>query len=218
MTCSVSSAPAGTDAAAGMYELETLTAAGLRRLLDRGVTTVVVPFGSVEYQGDHLPLGADALLADAVGREVAAGVDGVLAPTVRVGAAQQHMHLPGTLHVNPATLAHVAVEIGDSLGRHGFRMVAFVSTHGGNAAPLRMAVARLGPWACAPEGDVGPNPGSHAGEWLTSVMLALRPDLVHSEAAGSAERGRAQLERFVASMADGVRAAITAAARSRRSP
>jgi creatinine amidohydrolase len=191
-----------------MYELEALTAPALRRLLDRGVTTVVVPFGSVENQGEHLPLGADALLADAVGREVARRVDAVLAPTIRVGAAEQHMHLLGTLTVSAATLADVAVEIGESLARHGFRTIPFVSTHGGNTGPLRAAVERLGAFACAPEGDVGPDPGAHSGEWLTSVMLALRPELVDPEAAGSAERGAAHLERFVSAVVEGVRRAM----------
>jgi creatinine amidohydrolase len=205
-----------------MYQLETLTTPSLRRLLDRGVTTVIVPFGSIEQQGSHLPLGADAFLADRIGREVAARVDAVLAPTVRVGNAAQHMHLSGTLTLRAATLSDVAVEIGESLARHGFRTIAFVSTHGGNAAPLRAAVERLnetldGARTCAPAGDVGPHPGSHSGEWLTSVMLALHPELVDIDAASgdlaaelraaSAERGALHVERFVSAVVDGVRTA-----------
>ena len=157
------------------------------------MTTVVVPFGSVEEQGERLPLGADALLADRVGREVASRLDAVLAPTVRVGFAERHMHGAGTLTLRPGTLTDVACEIGESLARHGFRVIALVSTHGGNAEPLRVAVERLnatldGAMACAPEGDVGPDPGAHSGEWLTSVMAA------------DSARGAANLERFVASI------------------
>jgi creatinine amidohydrolase len=193
-----------------VFELEALTAPALRGVIDRGMTTVIVPFGSVEHQGGHLPLGADALLADFVGQEVAARVDGVLAPTVRVGVAEQHMHLPGTLTVSAATLADTAVEIGESLARQGFRTIALVSTHGGNAASLRAAVERLnarldGVRACAPEGDVGPHPGGHSGEWLTSVMLALRPDLVDLQANDvQAQRGANRVEQFVASIVDAV--------------
>jgi creatinine amidohydrolase len=186
-----------------MYELETLTSPALRRLIDGGVTTVVVPFGSIEQQGVHLPLGADAILADAVGREVADRVDAVLAPTVRVGVAEQHMQGAGTLTLGAATLTQVAFEIGESLARHGFRVIALVSTHGGNTAALEAAAERLnstfaGATACAPKGDVGPDPGGHSGEWLTSVMQAIRPDLVQSEAA--AHNGAANLERFVAAI------------------
>jgi creatinine amidohydrolase len=193
---------------ARVYELEALSSPALRRLIDGGVTTVVVPFGSVEQQGSHLPLGADAIVADVVGREVAARVDAVLAPTVRVGVAEQHMHGAGTLTLRPATLTDLAFEIGRSLAQHGFQVIALVSTHGGNTAALNAAAERLndackGVTACAPRGDVGPDPGDHSGEWLTSVMLAIRPDLVQTEGVGAADRdrGAAHLERFVAAIA-----------------
>lgn len=206
-----------------MHELETLTAPELRRLVDAGVTTVVVPFGSVEHQGSHLPVGADALLADAVGREVARRLEAVLAPTIRVGAAEAHRSLSGTLSLSAATLADLAVGIGESLGANGFRTIVLVSTHGGNAAPLAAAVMRLNEAiapavSCAPRGDVGPSPGRHSGQWLTSVMLALRPELVEipsvaadlagEVAAASAQRGAAHLERFVADVVEQVRAVV----------
>jgi creatinine amidohydrolase/Fe(II)-dependent formamide hydrolase-like protein len=72
---------------------------------------------------------------------------------------------------------------------------------------------------CAPHGDVGPDPGQHSGAWLTSVMLALRPDLVElAEAApeftaelrrANPERGHTAFERFVASVAEAVQIANT---------
>jgi creatinine amidohydrolase len=203
-------------------ELETLTGPALRALIDGGRATVVVPFGSIEHQRGHLPTGADSLLADAVGREVASRLDAVLAPTVRVGCADRHVHHAGTLSLRAATLTEVAVELGQSLAHHGFRVIVLCSTHGGNAAPLRAAAARMnrslqGVVARAPEGDVGPDPGAHSGEWLTSVLLTLRPDLVAIEQASgdlqaelrsaSAQRGRGHIERFVASIVDAVQSA-----------
>jgi creatinine amidohydrolase len=205
-----------------MHELESLTAPGLRRLLDRGVTTVIVPFGSIEQHGGHLPLGTDALLADIIGREVAVRLGALLAPTLRIGYAEQHMHLTGTLSLRLATLTDLAFDLGASMAKHGFTVIAFVSAHGGNAGPLDAAVERVntafvGAVACAPQGDVGPHPGSHSGEWLTSVMLALRPERVQLQAAAgdlagelhaaSSERGKIHLERFVAAIVDGVRTA-----------
>jgi creatinine amidohydrolase len=205
-----------------MYELETLTAPALRRLIDAGAKTVVVPFGSIEHQHGHLPLGADALLADAVGRAVADRLDAVLAPTIRVGDAERHMRGTGTLTLRSATLTEVAVEVGESLVRQGFRVIALVSTHGGNRTALRTAAARLNQMrddivASVPDGDVGRDPGTHSGAWLTSVMLALRPELVDL-AAGGAELadelrtansadGAVHLERFVSSIVAAVRAA-----------
>jgi creatinine amidohydrolase len=205
-----------------MHELETLTAPALSRIVDGGVSIAVVPFGSIEHQDAHLPIGADALLADAVGREVARRLGAVLAPTVRVGCAEQHLQLTGTIALRAGTLTDVAVELVDSLARHRLRLVALVSTHGGNREALDAAVSRInarpgGAVGCAPPGDVGPRPGTHSGAWLTSVMLALRPDLVDLEKARSelatelqeagAERGLRHLERFVGSVVEGVRAA-----------
>jgi creatinine amidohydrolase len=202
-----------------VYELETLTAAELTRLVASGVTTVVVPFGSIEHQGRHLPIGADSVLADAVAQEVAHRLGAVLAPTVRVGCAEQHAELAGTLSLRAGTLTDIAAELAESLARQGFTLIVLVSAHGGNRAALEEAVARLaargGAVVCAPQGDVGPRPGAHSGQWLTSVMLALRPDLVSLDHAGneladelrdaSAERGADHVERFVTSIVEAVR-------------
>jgi creatinine amidohydrolase len=198
-----------------VHQLERLTAPALRELIDRGVTSVIVPFGSTEHQGGHLPVGADSMVADAVAREVAERLDAVLAPGLRVGCADQHEDLPGTLTLNAKTLTMVAIELARTLTAQGFLLVVLLSAHGGNRAALDAAVAELdrsleGAAACAPQGDVGPHPGRHSGAWLTSVMLALHPDLVDLERAdpdlreelqtAAPERGDEALERFVASI------------------
>ncbi len=203
-----------------MHELEALTAPRLRELIEAGVSTVVVPFGSIEYQGRHLPIGADSLLADAIGREVARRLGAVLAPSMRIGCAEQQRERIGTLTLQTETLTEVAIELAESLAAQGFAVIVLLSTHGGNSAALDAAVARLGvsldgAIACAPRGDVGPHPGAHSGEWLTSVLLALRPDLVDPHAASSelarevgaarAQRGADHIERFVASIVEAVR-------------
>lgn len=195
------------------HELERLTAAALEELVGAGTTTAVIPFGSIEHHGAHLPLGSDSLLADAVGGEVARRLGALLLPTVRIGDASAHAARPGTLTLQPDTVSDTAFQLGQSLARVGVQLVALVSTHGGNAAALQAAVARLdaaGIAACAPQGDLGPDPGAHSGSWLTSVMLALHPQLVHPEfaeldlAGASAERGKSHLERFVASVVEQV--------------
>lgn len=198
-----------------MARLEELTSRELRRLLDGGVTSAVVPFGSVETHGGHLPLGCDALLADIVGAEVALRINAIVAPTVRVGDAAEHMAETGTVTIAHETLTQVAVQVGQSLFSHGFRRLILVSTHGGNQLALRAAVDRLdgsldGGVACAPQGDVGPDPGKHSGRWLTSVMLAVAPDQVAPDKAdpdvaaevraASATEGAMALERFIASI------------------
>lgn len=197
-----------------MVKLEEISGSELRRTVERRSRTVVIPFGSVEHQGGHLPLGSDALLADFVGETVARRLDAVLAPTIRIGYAQRHLSRLGTLSVPADTMRETATHVARSLIRHGFRVIALVSTHGGNRPALEEAARRLNEChpdvvACTPSGDVGQHPGQHSGAWLTSVMLAIRPDLVdlaHVEAgvrdeanAATAAKGAVLLERFVSS-------------------
>lgn len=192
-----------------------MTGPELRRLIQSGLKTVVIPFGSVEQHGGHLPLGTDAIVADSVGRAVADRLDAVLAPTIRVGYAERHMDGIGTLTIPAETLRAVAFQIAGSLVTHGFRVIVLISAHGANQPVLEEAARRLNAqWsevvACAPAGDVGPDPGAHSGKWLTSVMLALRPDLVAVEAADAGlvdevraatpEDGADNFERFVSAM------------------
>ena len=161
-------------------------------------------------------MGADSLLADLVGHEVAARLDGVLAPTVHAGAGPA-----GALSVRDNTLTDMALGLAESLAETGFRLIVFLPIHGGNVEPLELAVSRFNERsnsarACAPRGDVGSEPGSHSGKWLTSVMLAFRADVVELEEAdpnlraelseADPERGAAYFERFVSSIVEQARA------------
>lgn len=198
-----------------MVRLEEVSSAELRRVIESGVWTAVVPFGSIEDQGSHLPLGSDALLAEFVGLEVAQRLDAVLVPSVHVGYAEPNMPGSGTLTVPSETLRDLALHVAQSLVAHGFRLIALVSTHGGNQVSLEEAARQLNERypeavACAPRGDVGPNPGVHSGRWLTSAMLVVRPDLVSVRSAdagiqeevreATAADGSANLERFVSAI------------------
>ncbi len=126
----------------------------------------------------------------------------------------------GTLTVSPETLREMALHIARSLLVHGFRILVLLSTHGGNHAALEPAAEELkreypNTRVCVPRGDVGTDPGTHSGRWLTSVMLSLRPDLVDVKSAdddlknevlgATAQAGRENLERFVSSIVQAVR-------------
>jgi creatinine amidohydrolase/Fe(II)-dependent formamide hydrolase-like protein len=151
---------------------------------------------------------------------VADRLDAVLAPTVRVGSAEQHVGDKGTLSVPPETLREVALHIVRSLIAHGFRILVLLSTHGGNRDALEQAAQELHRdhpdiKVCVPVGDVGTDPGTHSGRWLTSVMLSLRPDLVDVKSAhddmrdevltATPQAGHNNLERFVSSIVRAVR-------------
>ena len=195
--------------------LERMTWPDVREEIAKGRTTVVVPFGAVEQHGPHLPLGTDAIFGDEIGLAVAERLDAFLAPTVRVGFSAHHMAFAGTLTVDEGAFQAVAGQIVRALAEHGFQRIVLLPTHGGNFRPLGGAVAGLPAIdgvkvitfpdvgmllnAILPvASEMGLTPaegGVHAGEWETSMMLALRPELVRME---RAEEG------YVGDLASGV--------------
>jgi creatinine amidohydrolase/Fe(II)-dependent formamide hydrolase-like protein len=134
----------------------------------------------------------------------------------------------GTLSVPVDILRETASYVACSLIRHRFRVVGLISTHGANAPALEEAAKHLNErhpdvMGCAPRGDVGEDPGQHAGAWLTSVMLAIRPDLVHvacvearlrdEVSTATAASGADRLERFLSSIVNQVQEAVQRVAR-----
>ncbi|MGI5460305.1 mycofactocin biosynthesis peptidyl-dipeptidase MftE [Streptomyces sp. CA-249302] len=147
---------------------------------------VLVPLGSFEQHGPHLPLDTDTRIADAVAHAVAKRLPGevVLAPPVGYAASGEHQGFPGTISIGNEALRFVLVELVRSLTLWSGRVV-FLNGHGGNASCLAGAIRLL-----AGEGrDVAnvpcfpPDGDAHAGHTETSLMLHLAPELVHMDRA-----------------------------------
>jgi mycofactocin precursor peptide peptidase len=182
--------------------------AGPRRLL-------VVPLGSLEQHGPHLPMDTDTRIACAVAARACAGRAGVgLAPPVAIGASGEHADFPGTLSIGTAALTAVLVELGRHASLHWPAML-LVNGHGGNVPAVTGAAKQLRAerrechvWhaglrpGAAGRGDAA---GAHAGRMETSVMLALAPDDVLPGAAAPGET-RPLAEIMPALRARGVRA------------
>ena len=149
---------------------------------------LVVPVGSCEQHGPHLPFDTDLRIATELAqRLVDDRDDAVLGPAIGIGASGEHESFPGTLSIGTEALVAVAVELGRSAlpepsqGRPApFRAVLFVNGHGGNIEALARAERQL-----AAEGrDVAvwhprvPDGDSHAGRTETSMMLVIAPDQV----------------------------------------
>lgn len=150
--------------------------AGDRRL-------VLIPIGSLEQHGPHLPLATDLLIAEAIATRFAHGRDHVLvAPGLAITASGEHADFPGTLSIGTHTMTEVVVELARSADWASG--LVLVNGHGGNRSAVDRAVTRLAhegrpvlSWWPAHRGD------AHAGHTETSLMLAIAADLVRTERA-----------------------------------
>src|SRR5919197_1022819 len=183
--------------------LEELTWPEVRDALAAGYSTVIVPCGAVEQHGPHVAMLSDTLQARAVARRVAERMGNTLvAPAIPVGCSEHHMAFPGTLSIRRETLEATYTDYCRSLARHGFRRIACFSGHGGDFAPLADMLPRLrgaaaparvaayadlrayiGAWSAevAAVGEDVAKVGGHADLPESSVVMALRPDLVRPE-------------------------------------
>ena len=158
----------------------------------------IIPFGSLEQHGPHLPVEVDSLLGGEValrtGRKLAArGTPAVVLPVVWTGISEHHMDFGGTITLDLATYAALAEGICRSLVRHGFRRLVLLNGHGGNDNALRCITDDLTPklgvpiiqftyWH--PTADLiaaeltSQTALLHACEAETAMTMALRPELV----------------------------------------
>lgn len=154
-----------------------------------GTAVLLVPLGSVEQHGPHLPLSTDSAIAGAVCERVAnvltgEGISTTVAPCLEFGSSGEHEGFAGTVSIGRDALSQVLVELVRSARRWAHRIV-LVSGHGGNVVAmvdavrlLRFEEATVAWTTCAePEFD------AHAGHAETSMMLAIEPGCVRLERA-----------------------------------
>lgn len=165
--------------------------------------TVLIPIGSVEQHGGHLPTGTDALTAAAVTHDAAKASGTLAAPPLWYGWAPQHMGFPGTVTLRPETVTELMTDVGLSLVHHGFRRLVVVNGHRfANIAPLSLALNKVrqttgalavlvdlayiaGNVYCEWSQDPESGGFGHADGYETSHMLHLHPELVEMQHAVS---------------------------------
>ena len=177
-------------------ELAHLTRDQVATLAPRSV--LVLPTAATEQHGPHLPLGTDSILGDAVAREALNIVGGdttfVLAPVMWYGSSHHHL-VYSALSLSTLTFLSSVTDVLESALDSGFRRIYVLNSHGGNAECVRLAsrdvaLAREAVIGTASYWDVSrtavgasslgfsaPLPG-HAGQFETSLMLAVAPELV----------------------------------------
>lgn len=160
-------------------------------------TICVLPLGATEQHGPHLPLATDQLIADGLAERLddACGGQLLVLPGLPATCSEHHMAFPGSLTLGHDTFAKVVTQLIHSAARHGFRRFFLLNAHGGNMAVGGVIAEQLS--ASLPDAEVvfgtwfrmagerlrhlveGDYPAvGHACEFETSLILAMRPELV----------------------------------------
>ena len=162
---------------------------------------VIIPLGSTEQHGPHLPLGTDFYEAFGVSKRISARTGVIVAPVVLAGYSVYHSGFAGSLSLKPETLQQVLYETAEMLIKHGFRRIMLFNFHGGNAVVERSVIHRINhsteavavaiglgaPFQSGLDQVHGVDFDEHAGVGETSMMLYLEPDLVKMERAEKPE-------------------------------
>src|SRR6266852_361783 len=158
--------------------------------ISEGVDAVLIPIGTTEQHGPHMPLDTDCFIARTLSARAAElgeseGVSILVAPTLNMTLSWYHMQFPGAIRLSTTTFFQVFREVCDSLAHHGFENLVAVNGHGGNIAALTVAVNHyfettgrrvfLAQWWDLASDVLGEVEGPliHAEEAETSLAMAL---------------------------------------------
>ncbi|MCX7679167.1 MAG: creatininase family protein [Spirochaetes bacterium] len=157
---------------------------------------VIIPLGSTEQHGPHLPLGADFYEALEIAKRISEKTGVIVAPLAFAGYSESHMGFPGTISVKTDTLEQYVFECVRSLIAHGFKKILFFNFHGGNNIVQANLIHRINHTTSATAIAIGIGgtirkdvPADayekffdwHAGLGETSLLLFLTPELVRME-------------------------------------
>src|SRR5438105_14164100 len=125
--------------------IEKMTWPEVDERISAGVDAVLVPIGTTEQHGPHMPLDTDCFIARSLATRAAdlaaeQGLSVLVAPTLNVTLSWYHMQFPGSMRLSTTTFLQVFREVCDSLAHHGFENLVAVNGHGGNIAALTVAI------------------------------------------------------------------------------
>ena len=173
--------------------------------IDKEHTIILIPVGALEQHGNQAPLGTDDIIAEAMVKYIGEALEEagetdfpmLVFPVIPVGLSTEHRNFCGTVTLRPDTYYHLLYDICVSLAHHGFKKLAFLICHGGNA-PIIQVLSRelrselgIAPFflssgafshpdvkATISEGNIW---DFHGGEMETSMVMAVDESLVKLE-------------------------------------
>lgn len=162
----------------------------------------LVPVGSTEQHGPHLPEATDHVIAEALAREAAARAGYLCTPTITVGVSPHHRQFHGTMWVDAPVFREYMESLARNLTYHGIDRILFVNAHGGNVEHLREVGRRLHEDGTAyaiewmwdesiPDliREFFSTPGPHGGPKETAMIMHIAGELVHDERIEDARDG-----------------------------
>ncbi|HEX3613758.1 MAG TPA: creatininase family protein [Solirubrobacteraceae bacterium] len=160
---------------------------------ERASRIAVLPVGSFEQHGDHLPLITDTVIACVIAREIAAAHDLMLLPPITMSCSHEHSAWPGTVSISARTLYSVVTDIARSVAANGADRLLIVNGHGGNyvlsnvvqeanvSGPQMALFPTRDDWAAARVAagvETSHHDDMHGGELEVSILLHAHPELV----------------------------------------
>lgn len=176
--------------------LPAMTRAQIEGLPGKGSAIVIIPTGSIEQHGPHLPVGVDSILGQAwlasALQHLPPSAPVYVGPPITYGKSNEHGNFPGTITLSARTLHRLLKATARQLAALGFRTVAVLNTHGGNSPVLVSTLREIqtavginaGMLAFGWKAPLPPHEaaqGIHAGQFETALMLAVAPNLVSME-------------------------------------
>ena len=162
----------------------------------------IVPLGSTEQHGPHLPLATDHLIAEALAREAADRTGYLCTPTINVGVSPHHRQFNGTMWVDAPAFRDYVESLTRNLTYHGIDRVVYVNAHGGNIVHLREVGRRLRDDEAAyaiewmwdesiPDlvNEVFEYNGPHGGPKETAMIMHIAEELVQTDRLDAARDG-----------------------------